>query len=300
MKLQVVNQNESADGSIKFLWKLSDGQTIESVILPPRLKQRKNLELWTSANDVVSSLPPITNGRFTACVSSQVGCAMACDFCVTGKQGFARHLSADEIIQQVIEMNRLRRITNVVFMGMGEPLHALDSVLPAIRWMRSPAGLHLSRRNITVSTSGLISGFEKLADTGVKLAISLNATTDLLRNELMPVNRRYPIASLIQAAKEYSVRVNQAVMVEYILLKDLNDSLDDSMRLIELARGWKCKVNLIPYNPSLQSDYQRPQPHAVKAFQHQLVSNGITATVRYSGGDDIFAACGQLRSQVGA
>ncbi len=289
-ELVLRSQEVSEDGSIKILWSLQDQQTIESVILPRSLKQRKNLDLWRNTGVVPAG------ERFTACVSSQVGCAMACDFCLTGKQGFVRQLTAAEIVSQVEELSRMKKITNVVFMGMGEPLQNTAAVTEAIRVLMDPHRLKLSRRKIIVSTSGVISEFDALAKTGVKLAISLNATTDVLRSQLMPINKKYPIAELIQAAKVYQKQVRQPVMIEYILLRGLNDSAQDAARLVEIADGWNCKVNLIPYNPFEETPYFRPEPEQVKQFQHALVSQGITATVRYSGGDDIYAACGQLKS----
>ena len=218
---------------------------------------------------------------------------MACDFCLTGKQGFTRNLSTEEIVAQVEGLRRLKPITNLVFMGMGEPLQNTENVTRAIECFLKDG---FSRRKITVSTSGLVHEFSKLAQTRVRLAVSLNATTDALRSMIMPINRKFPIATLIAAAKEYAQISGQKVMLEYVLLKGLNDTDADMERLHELARGWACKVNLIPYNPFGGTPYLRPEASRVKAFQHYLVSRGVTATVRYSGGDDILAACGQLQS----
>lgn len=296
--LQEINRVESDDGSLKVLWKLHDGNTIESVVLPRALKQRKQIPIFSDSTGQPESI-----GRNTVCVSSQVGCAMACDFCLTGKQGLIRNLTHSEILAQVDELKKIRPITNIVFMGMGEPLHNLSEVLLAIEALKKSRSF--SRRKILVSTSGLVPALDALANTGVRLAISLNATTDEVRNQIMPVNRKYPIAELIGAAKKYAQTVRQTVMLEYVLLAGLNDSLEDQERLFELAQGWDCKVNLIPFNsfsvnlPSgiLNAPYVRPAPDRVKQFQHSLVSRGITATVRYSGGDDVSAACGQLQSQ---
>jgi 23S rRNA (adenine2503-C2)-methyltransferase len=295
LKQQVV----SADGSVKVLWSLEDGLTVESVILPRALKQRKGILTGAQSSQSPS---PIDGSRFTACVSSQVGCAMACDFCLTGKQGWTRNLSAQEIVGQVLALQQIKPITNVVFMGMGEPLHNLDEVVKAIRMLKDPKMTGLSRRKILVSTSGLIDGLPELATTGVRLAISLNATTNALRDQIMPVNRRHPIDALLAAAKIYAHQVGQTVMLEYVLLRDLNDSIEDQERLFELAQGWDCKINLIPFNafavPGLApGPYVRPEHERVKAFQHSLVSRGVTATVRYSGGDDVLGACGQLQSE---
>ncbi|MBS1958705.1 MAG: 23S rRNA (adenine(2503)-C(2))-methyltransferase RlmN [Bdellovibrionales bacterium] len=296
--LAIERHQTSSDGSHKVLWRLPDGYTVESVILPRALKQRKKLELWKQEDQGEG----VEAGRYTACVSSQVGCAMACDFCLTGKQGFTRNLKAQEIIDQVWGLKKFKPISNIVFMGMGEPLQNIDEVVQAIHHLRSPRGLGLSKRKILVSTSGVVSAFPKLAETGVRLAISLNATTDELRSQIMPINRKHPIRELMSAALDYGAEVSQTVMLEYVLLKGLNDTPDDQSRLFEIARGWDCKVNLIPYNPfdlpgMEPGPYQRPEAATVKAFQHSLVSRGVTATVRYSGGDDISAACGQLKSE---
>ena len=290
MNLEIKREEHSVDGTSKVLWALSDGYTVESVLLPRALKQRKKLSLWKSGSESLSSL------RFTACLSSQVGCAMACDFCLTGKQGYTRNLTAEEIVAQVDGLKRFQPVTNLVFMGMGEPLQNTANVVIAIEHFLKTG---FSRRKITVSTSGVVNALPELAKTRVKLAVSLNATTDELRSEIMPINRKFSIEALLAAAKVYAETSAQTVMLEYILLKNLNDTDADAKRLIELARGWDCKVNLIPYNPFAGTPYLRPEADEVKAFQHQLVSNGITATVRYSGGDDILAACGQLKSLEG-
>ena len=287
MSLVLKRKESSADGTTKVLWELADLLTVESVILPRALKQRKHLALWTSGSESLESL------RFTACLSSQVGCAMACDFCLTGKQGYTRNLSASEIIGQVEGLNKINPIKNLVFMGMGEPLQNTANVVEAIRHFLKHG---FSRRKITVSTSGVASALPELAKTRVKLAVSLNATTDALRSQIMPINRKFPISVLLDQAKEYAEVSRQTVMLEYILLRGLNDSAADAERLLHLASGWDCKVNLIPYNPFAGTPYLRPEATDVKLFQHQLVSQGLTATVRYSGGDDILAACGQLKS----
>ena len=287
MSLLATRTEQSADGTTKVLWQLFDRLTVESVILPRALKQRKKLALWETGSETLES------PRFTACLSSQVGCAMACDFCLTGKQGYTRNLSPAEIIGQVEGLNRLKPIKNLVFMGMGEPLQNTANVVTAIQYLLKNG---FSRRKITVSTSGVASEIIKLAKTRVKLAVSLNATTDALRSELMPINRKFSIGTLLVASKEYAAISGQTVMLEYILLAGVNDRAEDAERLFNLASGWDCKVNLIPYNPFDGTPYLRPDPVSVKEFQHHLVSKGITATVRYSGGDDILAACGQLKS----
>lgn len=288
MILTLLNKNESRDGTVKALWKLSDGNSVESVLIPRALKQRKGLPLWMNGGS-----ESLNSGRFSLCLSTQVGCAMGCDFCLTGKQGFTRDLTKDEIVAQVLEAKKTHPVTNLVFMGMGEPLRNTDALIGSIQdFFR----MGFSRRRITVSTSGIVPEIERLSETSVKLALSLHATTDELRSQLMPINRRYPIASVIRAAQEYAVNSKQTVMLEYILLQGINDSLDDANRLFDLAKDWDCKVNLIPFNSFGDGPYQASEPYIVKAFQHALVSRGVTATVRYSGGEDILAACGQLKS----
>lgn len=305
--MKIVSQIGSQDQSKKFLFQLEDGLTIESVLLPRKLKQKKGLKLWADQpNDASSELNASKlQERITLCVSSQVGCAMGCRFCVTGTLGLKRNLSTEEILDQVrlVSKEIQKKITNIVFMGMGEPLHNLGAVIPAIEELKRNPEFGLSRRKITVSTSGLVPQLKELARTRVKLAVSLNATTDPVRTQIMPVNGAYSIEVLIQASKEYAVSVGLPVMLEYVLLDGVNNSAEDLERLKQLASGWSCKVNLIPYNSAGEMKlkegltFVRPTEQSVKAFQHGLVSNGITATVRYSGGDDVGAACGQLAAK---
>jgi 23S rRNA (adenine2503-C2)-methyltransferase len=288
--LTLEQSHESQDGSKKLLWRLHDQNTIESVLLPRELKARKNIPQWIGHVDAHSD-------RTTACISSQVGCAMGCQFCSTAQQKLTRHLSAEEIVDQVRQMSALKNVTNIVFMGMGEPLHNLANLIPALRTLRYSQEFQFSRRKILVSTSGFVPGILELAESEpVRLAVSLNATDDVLRSKIMPINRRYPIAVLLDAARAYSKASRMKVVLEYVLLKGLNDTEEDSMRLLELASGWPAQVNLIPYNAFPGSPFERPNPFSVKAFQHSLVSKGLTTTVRYSGGDDVLAACGQLKS----
>ncbi|NOZ26157.1 MAG: 23S rRNA (adenine(2503)-C(2))-methyltransferase RlmN [Nitrospirae bacterium] len=273
--LKLLDRSISVDGTEKYLFGLDDGETIETVLIPD-------------------------GGRTTICVSSQVGCTMSCRFCLTGRTGFVRDLSAYEIVDQVIAVQRLiepRVVTNVVFMGMGEPLNNLDSVTEALRRMNSL--LKISKRRITVSTSGVVPGIERLSASSpaVNLAVSLNATTDDLRTSLMPVNRRYPIGRLLDACRRYPLEPRRRITFEYVLFDGLNDSADDADRLAGLLRGIPSKVNLIPFNPIKEIELGRPPERVVAAFRDLLQARGITAVVRKSKGRDILAACGQLRGR---
>jgi 23S rRNA (adenine2503-C2)-methyltransferase len=295
--LDLTEQNISLDGSQKFLFELKDNETIESVLIPNS----------TGVN------------RYTLCISSQVGCSLACKFCVTGQLGLKRHLLAYEIVDQVLSVKRLLAlepaiskssslkrgrlkedplITNIVFMGMGEPLNNLDEVIMAIWKMTELMGF--SKRKITVSTSGIVPGIYKLAehDTGVSLAISLNATTDETRNRIMPINKKYPLKKLMQVCRDYPLPPRRLITFEYVLLDGINDSIQDAHRLVALLRGIRSKVNLIPFNPSSTSsaDLKKPDDDRILSFQGVLKKSGVTATIRKSMGSDISAACGQLKA----
>lgn len=259
----------STDGTLKFLWNLIDGQRVESVLL------RRVL------------------GRGTLCVSSQAGCAMSCDFCLTGEQGLKRNLSVAEILKQVDEARLQSPVTNIVFMGMGEPLHNFDAVTETCQRLLKDYGF--SRRKITISTSGIVPKIRELSTrTPVRLAVSLNAPDDELRSRLMPVNHKWGISELLQAAEHHAYAVKMPVMLEYILLQDINDSLAHAEALLRLIQNRPFQVNLIPFNEYPGARFKRPDPARIKAFQHALVSRAITTTVRQSGGPDILAACGQL------
>ncbi len=278
-KLRVVEQRESRmDSAVKFLFELPTGECIESVLIEDR-------------------------DRRTACLSSQAGCALDCKFCATGKMGFIRNLSAAQIIDQLIQLNqasrkRGERVTNVVMMGMGEPLLNYDNVVRALRLMRLERGPGIGGRKITVSTAGFLPGIRKLAreDLNVGLAISLNATTDAGRERLMPINRRYKIAHLLDAAREFYERRGRRVTFEYVLLEGVNDTEEDALRLARLVEDIPCKINLIPYNEFAgDSPYRRPSKKRVSRFQQLLKeSSSASITVRESRGRDIAAACGQL------
>lgn len=273
--LQLVKRQRSSDGTEKFLFGLEDGQTIESVLIPDK-------------------------DRLTLCISSQVGCAMGCRFCLTGKSGLIRNLKAWEIVEQILNVNRLimpKKITNIVFMGMGEPLANLDEVVEALKRIITYFGI--SKRRITLSTVGLAPKILELPGKApdVNIAISLNATTDAVRDRIMPVNKKYPIQSLIEACRRFPLKPRRLLTFEYVLIAGVNDSVEDGCRLVRLLRGLRCKVNLIPLNPHAGSDLQRPSDAAVLAFQKVLVDNKMTVLIRESKGQDILAACGQLRGK---
>jgi len=280
---KIIRLEASYDGTKKYLFELVDGHTIESVLIPEEVRQ-------------------------TLCISSQVGCQQACRFCLTGSAGFARDLKAYEIVDQVLEISRIlkgegkRGITNIVLMGMGEPLANFDEVVKAIKLITSGTGLGFSPRRVTVSTNGLVPEIEKLGLAGVKvnLAVSLNASTDEIRNRIMPVNKRYPIRALLAACKRFPLEPRRRITFEYVLLRGVNDSVDDAQRLTTMLRGIRCKVNLIPFNPFSGSEFKRPHDAVVRRFQQVLLDAHYTAPVRESRGQDISAACGQLREKVAA
>ena len=270
-----VHRQISRDGTQKALLEMADGEKIETVLIPD-------------------------DDRMTVCVSSQIGCAMGCKFCHTGTQSLVRNLSASEIVGQILFWQDQCDITNIVFMGMGEPLMNFESVESALIILLSPQAHNYSRHRITISTSGIVNdSFLKLAELGVPLAISLHAPNDQKRNALMPINFRYPLKILLEAAKEYRrISNTKHITFEYLLLKDVNDSREDAIQLVRLLHGLACKVNLIRYNDWPMSRFARTSEDRVNAFAFELKKRGIMATVRQSKGDDIFAACGQLKTQI--
>jgi 23S rRNA (adenine2503-C2)-methyltransferase len=271
---------KAKDGTQKLRFRTHDGKAIESVLIPD-----ENLE----------------RGMLTLCISSQVGCALDCAFCATATLGFGRHLSAGEIVEQVYAatVHGGRRPTNIVFMGMGEPLHNLAEVSRAFQLLLHPWGSGFSPRRITVSTVGLVSAIDELAklEPAPNLAISLNATTDEVRSQIMPVNKRWPIATLLEAARRFPLAHNRKVTFEYVLLAGVNDSDEDAARLPRLLRGIECKVNVIPWNPFNGPAYQRPSDERVLAFQAVARAGGLPVYIRTPRGDDIDAACGQLAAR---
>ena len=296
------HSQQAQDGTHKFLWTLPDNKTIESVIIPAALQEKDDSEEGKAYAGRPSEEGVTSErwSRLTACISSQVGCAMACKFCLTGVQGLDRHLAVHEIVTQVHELRRLAPITNIVFMGMGEPLHNLDNVAKACQILLDQDGLSFSKRKVTVSSSGLVPAIEELGKrVDVSLAISLNATTDEQRSEIMPVNKKWNIEKLLDVCRNYPLGSHRRITFEYVMLKDFNDTLEDAARLVKLTRGIPSKINLIPFNEHPAAPYKRPSDDTVRKFQKYLLGHKITATVRISRGQDILAACGQLRSIFG-
>ena len=278
---EVVTRRESRDGTVKWAVRVGNGNCVETVLIPDR-------------------------GRNTLCVSSQVGCMLDCSFCSTGKQGFNGNLSTAEIVGQVwLAERELRQrgeaVTNVVLMGMGEPLLNFDNVVAATDLMMDDLAFGISKRRVTVSTAGVVPAIYRLAEvTDVSLAISLHAPFDALRDELVPLNRKHPIGELLAACRHYveGLGERRSLTMEYTLLKGVNDSLDHARALAELLRDVRCKINLIPFNPFPASGYERPDEPQVRAFQTLLMNEGYATMLRTTRGDDIDAACGQLVGQV--
>jgi 23S rRNA (adenine2503-C2)-methyltransferase len=280
---RVIGDNIAADGTRKWLLDVGNGNAVEAVFIPEA-------------------------SRGTLCVSSQAGCTMACQFCSTGRQGFNRNLSTAEIIGQLWWANRTlaathggqRVISNVVLMGMGEPLLNFDNVVPALRLMLAEHGYGLSRRRVTLSTVGIVPMIDRLRDEcPVALAVSLHAPNDELRSRLVPLNEKYPLAELLAACKRYLERSpRDFITFEYVMLEGVNDSLRHARELIRCVEGLPCKVNLIPFNPFPNSGFRRSSPEVVRAFAERLLAAGIVCTTRKTRGDDIDAACGQLVGRV--
>ncbi len=281
----VSSEKQSEDGTRKWLMKSRSGSLVEMVFIPE-------------------------GPRGTLCVSSQVGCALDCTFCSTGKQGFNSDLTAGEIVGQlrVAEKilaadypDRQRVVTNVVLMGMGEPLLNLDNVIAAVSIMMDDLGYGISKRKVTISTAGVVPGIRKLCETtDVSLAISLHAPNDELRNELVPLNKKYPIAELLDICNKYASNLGEkrTVTVEYLLIGKVNDQNEHAAQLIDLLRDFPCKINLIPFNPFPGTTFRTPGKMAVRAFQDKLVEAGYATMIRTTRGQDIQAACGQLVGEV--
>jgi len=276
--LTMLRRAESRDGTVKFLFGLSDRQSIESVLIPE-------------------------TRRLTLCISTQVGCAYGCGFCATARLGFKRNLTASEIVDQILEAGRAaaenQRITNIVLMGMGEPLANYANTLRAIEIMTDGSwGLGIAPRRVTLSSVGLIPQIEKLmAETNVSLAISLHAATEELRGRLMPVNRKYSLQALMDCCRNLPLPRRKRITFEYVLLRGVNDSGADALALCRLLCGVPSKVNVIPFNPHAESEFERPLDEAINRFQQVLFDHHIQVNLRRPRGDDIAAACGQLQGQ---
>ena len=278
---QVHERYLSKDGTVKWLIRIGQGDLVETVLIPDK-------------------------GRNTLCVSSQVGCVLDCSFCSTGKQGFNGNLEAAEIVGQMAIANaylaaKEESVTNVVLMGMGEPLLNFDAVLAATNIMMDDHAFGLSKRRVTVSTAGVVPGIEKLQQhTDVSLAISLHAPTDELRSTLVPINKKYPIATLLDACRDYVEYLGPArkLVIEYTLMRGVNDQLHHAKALVKILQKLRCKINLIPFNPFPGSGYERPQDSDIYAFQTVLMQAGFVTMIRTTRGEDIDAACGQLVGMV--
>lgn len=282
---EVLSEQVSEDGTRKWLLRARSGSAIETVFIPE-------------------------GSRGTLCVSSQVGCILDCKFCSTGKQGFNSNLTAGEIVGQLRIAERQlasaypergRAVTNVVLMGMGEPLLNIEQVIPAVSIMMDDLGYGISKRKVTISTAGVVPGIKRLKETtDASLAISLHAPNDALRDQLVPINRKYPIAELLAACRDYAENLGEkrTITIEYTLLDGVNDRACHAEELAILLTGFPCKINLIPFNPFSGSGFKRPSAASVRYFQEYLVSKGFSTMVRTTRGDDIDAACGQLAGQV--
>jgi len=277
-KLIEIRKQVSSDGTEKFLFELEDGHRVESVLIPEE-------------------------ERLTLCISTQVGCGMGCAFCLTGKGGLARNLKTSEIVNQVLSVQKGlpagKHLTNIVIMGMGEPLSNYNNVAKAIEILNNPLGPALGARRITLSTAGLVPGIEKLGESNlnINLAISLNASTDEQRNLVMPINKKYPLKKLIEACREFPLRKGRMLSFEYVLLDGVNNSPEDAGRVAKLLKGIRCKINLIPFNEFPGAPYKRPSGESVLRFQEILTEHNYSVFIRKSRGADILAACGQLREE---
>ncbi len=289
---KIVSKQLSSDGSIKYLFQLHDNHTVEAVLLLMRDKQYNE-------DGTIKHLE-----KFTVCVSSQVGCKVGCAFCLTAKGGFIRDLGAGEIVEQILQIYKDNNIesnrrVNIVYMGMGEPLDNLSNLAQAIKVFSDLDGLSIAPHRQTVSTSGLSAKIDRLAkmDLGINLAISLHAVDDELREQLMPINKAYNIASVIDSVRRFPINLRKKVMFEYLVIKDVNDDLASAKKLVKLLNGIQAKVNLILFNPHEGGEFKRPDLKDVINFQEHLLSKGLICTIRESKGLDISAACGQLREQ---
>jgi len=282
--LELLGKSKAEDGTIKYLWKLSDGEKIESVYLPYEKE-----------------------GRHSVCISTQVGCNIGCSFCATGLDGLKRDLEVSEILAQVVQIQKdiseddflTPSITNVVFMGMGEPMNNLDNVLDSVNILNSKSALNIGMRKMTISTAGVVSGIKELAvrNKQIGLAVSLNAPNDSLRSKIMPINDKYPLEKLIDSVKEYIEITNRRVTFEYVMMKGVNDTPEHAYQLRRLISDILCHINLIPVNPVSELDIYRPSQNAIEKFKKVLVEADIDTTIRKERGVEIEAACGQLKRE---
>jgi 23S rRNA (adenine2503-C2)-methyltransferase len=269
------SRSSSVDGTTKHLFKLEDANTVEAVFLPePK--------------------------RVTVCLSSQVGCKFSCSFCASAPFGFVRNLKASEILDEALFLrgeNPSRAITNVVFMGIGEPLDNYDNVMKAVRIFNDKDAFNIGARRITISTCGIIPGIKRLSQEGlqVELSVSLHSADDQARSKIVPINKRYPLKELIASCREYTEKTGRVITFEYVLIKGVNSSKEDAVKMMRLLKGAKCKVNMISYNKIKAKDYEEPSPKDVALFMKTLKAGGVNATHRKSKGEDIDAGCGQLR-----
>lgn len=286
---KIVTELKSQDGTRKYLFDMGQGNTVEAVLIP-------------------------SEDRLTLCVSSEIGCNMACQFCFTAKQKLKRRLTAGEIVGQFMQVtDRLRadfqlgagannttpeppRITNIVFMGMGEPLDNPDAVFKSVEILHDSFGMNVSRKRVTISTSGLVPQIPLVAKSKTRLAVSLNAVDNETRNKIMPINKKYPIEQLLEACAEYYKETGDRITFEYVLLKDVTDKLEDAKKLYHLTKHIPCKINIIPFNEHPQSGFKRPEDMRIHRFQQELMNLGAHVLRRKTMGRDIYAACGQLNS----
>lgn len=274
----IIKHLVSVDGTQKFLFDVRDGNSIEAVVIP-------------------------SDDRLTLCVSSEIGCNMACQFCFTGKQKLKRRLSTEEIVGQFMQVQDVLnktglKLSNIVFMGMGEPLDNCEAVFGSIEVIHSPWGVNLSRKKITVSTSGLIPEMYRVSEAKVRLAVSLNGYSDEVRSLVMPINKKYPLKDLLDECRRYYKATGDKITMEYVLLKGVTDQLDHAKQLVKLLRDVPCKINLIPFNEHPGSGFERPSDEAVQAFHTECMRLGAQVLLRRTMGRDIFAACGQLTTKV--
>ncbi len=264
----------SSDGTKKYLFRLEDGNSVESVLIPDE-------------------------DRNTLCISSQIGCAMGCEFCLTGTFKLTRNLTTAEIVNQVCAVKKHEPVRNIVFMGMGEPLANLKNVVGALKILTDPDGFQFSTRKVTVSTAGLVPEMAELgASVTVNLAVSLNATTDEVRGKIMPINRRYPLKELLAACKAFPMPSRRWITIEYVMIQGINDSLEDAKRLVRLISTFPSKVNLIPFNEHDGCSLKTPSQDVIDKFHKFLLDKHITVITRSSRGSDISAACGQLKGRL--